>query len=321
MKQYVVPVVCIPLLLLSSFIYGQTAVSDDMYIDYMKLFGGLRTAMLSRNGPAPRTANLLQDSAALLADEASASRYDISTLPAGKKVLSDEDIYAKRKHCVFIIGKIMKANDTTREISFDLTGTAFAIAANGICVTNYHVLQDIIRKDTAKEQRDSVYFITTLDSKLYFIDEILAYSQNNDIVIFHVNTNGNKLDPVPLGRPAQVGATVYCISHPLGYFYYFSKGMVARNVSVGSQQAAAGYNPLGRRPIRMEITADYGIGSSGGPILDKYGNLVGIVSSTAPIMASSSVEDGSTVSQQQMVVKDTAPLKALSALLNTLDKN
>lgn len=321
MKQGVGPAICAVMLLLSSAIYGQAAAPDDMYIDYMKLFGGLRTALLSKNGPAPKAVKLLQNSAALLADEAPPSGQAISTVPGGRRVLSDEDIYAKRKNSVFIIGKMMKANDSTGQISFDLTGTAFAIAAGGICVTNYHVLQDIIRKDTVKENRDSVYFISTFDSKLYFIDEILAYSQNNDIAIFHVNTKGALLKPVPLGTPAQVGAVVYCISHPLSYFYYFSKGMVARNVSVDSQQAAAGYNPLGKPPIRMEVTADYGIGSSGAPILDKYGNLVGIVSSTAPIMAGSANENGTTVFQQQMVVKDTAPLKALTELLKIRDKN
>lgn len=321
MKQGVGPAICAMLLLLSSAIDGQTAAPDEMYIDYMKLFGGLRTQLLSKSGPVPKTVELLQNSSASLADEAPPSGRAISTVRGGRSVLTDEDIYAKRKNSVFIIGKIRKANDSTGEISFDLTGTAFAIAATGICVTNYHVLQDIIRKDTVKENRDSAYFISTFDSKLYFIDEILAYSQNNDIAVFRVDTKDDLLKPLALGLPAKVGTAVYCISHPLGYFYYYSKGIVARNVSVGRQQAAAGYNPLGMPPIRMEITADYAIGSSGGPILDKHGNLVGIVSSTAPITAGSADENGNTVFQQQMVIKDAVPLKALTELLRIGNKN
>lgn len=315
MKQGCMLMVCVSFLICTSTVYGQTAVSEEMYIDYMKFFGALRMETLSGKGTVPKAVKALQDSAALLVDEAPPTGYDIKTLPAGRKILVDEAIYAKRKHSVFIMGKLMKANDSTGRIDFDLTGTAFAIASDGICVTNYHVLQDLICKDTTKENRDSIYFITTLDKEVYFIEKILAYSQNNDIAVVRVNTNGARLQPIPLGMPAQVGATVYCISHPLGYFYYFSKGMVARNVRVDGQQAAAGYNPLGRPPIRMEITADYAVGSSGGPILDKYGNLVGIVSSTASIPANQHDAAGNTVFHQQMVVKDTAPLKALTRLL------
>lgn len=311
MKQRGMLVSCISVLLCASNIYGQSTATDEMYIDYRKFFGSLRMEMLSD----PKTVKVLQDSAALLTDEALPTGYDIKTLTGNRKTLNEEAIYTKRKNSVFIIGKLMKAGDSTGRVDFNLTGTAFAIAPNGICVTNYHVLQDIIRKDTTKENRDSIYFITTLDKEVYFIEKIIAYSQNNDLAVFQVHTNGAQLHPVPLGVPAQVGATVYCISHPLSYFYYFSKGMVARNVCIDEQQAAAGYNPHGSSPIRMEITADYGVGSSGGPILDKYGNLVGIVSSTAPVHASQREGTDSMIFHQQMVVKDTAPLAALTRLL------
>lgn len=305
---------CITFLLYASHVNGQAA-SAEMYTDYMKFFGALRMETLSGSGAEHKTMMALQDSAALLTDEAPPVGYDIKTLPPGKKILADETIYAQRKHSVFIMGKLKRADTATGRVDFDLTGTAFAIAPDGICVTNYHVLQDIIRKDTTKENRDSIYFIATVDKALYRIEKILAYSQNNDIAVFQVNTNGTKFRPLPLGVPAQVGATVYCISHPLSYFYYFSKGIVARNVRVDGQQAAAGYNPLGSPPIRMEITADYAVGSSGGPILDKYGNLVGIVSSTAAVPANQHDSGSNTAFHQQMVVKDTAPVKALTNLL------
>jgi len=314
-KQRVMLAACMLVVFCFSNVNGQATTSDGMYIDYMKFFGGLRMESLSGKGIVPKAVKALQDSAALLVDEIPPSGYDIKIVPGSRKVLDAEAIYALRKNSVFIMGKLRKANDSTGRIDFDLTGTAFAITSNGICVTNYHVLQELIRKDFSKENQDSIYFITTLNKEVYFIEKILAYSQNNDIAVFQVHTNGTKFLPVPLGVPAQVGATVYCISHPLSYFYYFSKGIVARNVTVDGQQAAAGYNPLGSPPIRMEITADYGIGSSGGPILDKYGNLVGIVSSTASVPATQRDGGGNMTLHQQMVVKDTAPLRALTRLL------
>src|SRR5258708_8410576 len=97
---------------------------------------------------------------------------------------------------------------------------------------------------------------------------IRGWVKNKDIGVFKGNTEGNRLNPIPLGQPAQVGAPVFCISHPIGYFYYFSKGIVSRNVTIDSLHAAAGYSSNGKRPVRMEITADYCIGSSGGAGLD-----------------------------------------------------
>ena len=54
---------------------------------------------------------------------------------------------------------------------------------------------------------------------------------------------------------------------------------------------------------RCEITADYGGGASGGPILDEYGNLVGLVSSTVSIYS-----DQQNMRNFQMAYKQTVPI-------------
>lgn len=296
-----------------SVAHAQNTTSVALYTDYQQYFSSINLAPPGSSS-ALKTAQALQDSAAALTDEASPEGTSIKTLPASLKALSDEDIYQKRKNSVFIIGKL-KEKDSTGAISFDLTGTAFTLTADGICVTNYHVLKNIIHKDTIQAVKDSVWFILGAGKQAYFIDKIIAYSQNNDLAVFKVNTNGGQLDPIPLGKPAQVGAAVYCISHPTGYFYYFSKGIVARNVKISNEQAAAGYNPKGKPPIRMEITADYGVGSSGGPVLDKYGNLAGVISSTIPFNVNLDTGAGQVIQYQQMVIRHTIPVNALTELI------
>lgn len=57
------------------------------------------------------------------------------------------------------------------------------------------------------------------------------------------------------------------------------------------------------------------IGSSGGPILDKCGNLVGVASSTTPVGAVIKDNTGNVTGHQQMVVKDAVPVSALWELL------
>ena len=295
-------------LLLSSVAIGQRNNKDIDYIDYYHQFLNDAFKIFSTGNKSDllrRPLKVIQDSAALLKDDSPpAENIHILNPVQNKKPLSGEEIFSTRKNSVFIVGKFYKYKDSTG-VKFNLMGTAFVIAKNGTCATNYHVFQDIILKKA--DSNDSIYFVISADKKIYFLDQILAYSQNNDIAIFKINSRADKFDPIPFGKPAQVGGTVFCLGHPEGYFYYFSKGIVARNVTIDSQQAAAGYNPNGKPPIRMEITADYAVGSSGGPILDKYGNIIGIVSSTATI--------SSAVGQTQMVIKDAIPVKALRELL------
>jgi hypothetical protein len=241
--------------------------TDELYTDYQQYMGDpFITALFSAKDETPKTIRALQDSAANLSDEVMPEN-GTQTVPPGMKILNAEEVYTQRKKCVFLVGKLKKRSDTTGNIRYDFIGTAFAITGDGICVTNCHVLQDIIRKSDSAAAIDSTYFIETLDKKVYFIEKILAYSQNNDLAIFKVNTHGEKMQPLPLGKPARVGATVYCISNPQANFYYFTKGMVARNATIVNQLILEGrYDPTGKLPIRMEITADYGAGSSGGPV-------------------------------------------------------
>lgn len=281
-----------------------TSVTEDMYIDYQKYLNDAFKVFDGNKGSNAPSAKQIQDSSAILVEESAVS---VPVKTGNSKIMHSENIFSKRKNSVFIMGKFER-KDASGNINFELSGTAFAIAENGICVTNYHLLKDIINKSDSAAIRDSIYFIITSSKKVYFIEKILAYSQNNDIAVFKTNTMGDKLLPIPFGKAARVGALVYCLSHPYGHFYSFSSGIVSRNIVTDSSTAAAGYNNRGRLPIRMEITADYGIGSSGGPILDKSGNLIGVVSSTTPIVHPEA-------HHQQMVVKDAIPVKALKALL------
>ncbi|WP_346320570.1 trypsin-like peptidase domain-containing protein [Chitinophaga sp. YIM B06452] len=290
--------------------------NPQMYIDYPQLFTVIlkKADSMLQTGFKPLTAADLEQMAAKLTDEAPPAGT-IRTAAPGARLLRDEDIYERRKNSVLVIGRIWRSADASKNLHIDFLGTAFPISENGVCVTNYHVFKDILGDKKNADHRDGMYCVTTLGGEIYFADRLLAYSQNNDLAVFGVATRGARLSPIPPGRPAQVGAPVYCISHPQGFFYYFSKGMVASNVTVSSQQTAVGYNPQGKPPIRMEITADYGIGSSGAPILDQYGNLAGVVSSTVPVVANVQGENGVVFSQQQMIVKLTTPVKALRDLL------
>jgi hypothetical protein len=71
----------------------------------------------------------------------------------------------------------------------------------------------------------------------------------------------------------------------------------------------------------MQITADYARGSSGGPIIDPYGNAVGMVASTSPVFTATpsphaAAKDTKPVTpSQQMVRHNCATARALLDLI------
>jgi S1-C subfamily serine protease len=64
---------------------------------------------------------------------------------------------------------------------------------------------------------------------------------------------------------------------------------------------------------RMAITADYAKGSSGGPVLNVRGEVVGMVSSTNSIYYTREKGQNQNL---QMVIKSCVPVGAISKLLN-----
>jgi serine protease Do len=311
--------ICVVVCALCSWtkVIGQSAGTDSSYVRYDEYYRDIGKWLEPwKQDFVHKTLKEIKDGAASLTDD-NAPAASLQIARGNRKALSDEDIFSKRRNGVFIVGKLTSSDaKTNRSVNFDLIGTAFVISEDGACVTNYHVLKNIIRPNRTEDKNDSLYFIITADKKIYVIDGILAFSQNNDLAVFKVNMRGGKLYPIPFGKPADTGAPVYCISHPFGHFYYFSKGIVARNISINTLDLGAQYDSSGKPPIRMEITADYTVGSSGGPILDKCGNLIGVVISTTPISAPAKDENGKDISIIQMMVKDTSPVKALTDLLS-----
>ena len=170
---------------------------------------------------------------------------------------------------------------------------AFAIGQDGIIVTNYQVLE-----------KDDGEILGTMDSEgtVYGVEKVLAANRADDLVI--LNLRDAKLIPMSLGKPANVGSDVWVISHPNRKLYMLTKGMVSRyNMILDKNQKP------GRR---MSITADYAKGSSGAPVFNHKGQVVGVVSSTSSIYYS--VENGKK-ENLQMVVKNCVPVESIHRLI------
>ncbi|WP_313511461.1 serine protease [Sphingobacterium sp.] len=281
--------------------------SDSIFTNDALYHKGLEEKVLAAfNAQQGKTVPQLQLEARSLKNEQAFS-WKIEENPSTEP-LKPKDLFRTKKSTVFLMGRLNQKDRNDYPYA-DLFASAFAISSDGICVTNYHVLGELIHTDKPTDslqlsQDLSTYFIETIDGEVYVMDKLLAFSSSNDVAIFKVKTNGKKLPFIPLGPVLLPGEPVYIISHPDHIYYYLSEGIVNKNSLMLNPRTP------GIRQYRMTISADYAVGSSGAPILSEAGNLAGVVSSTQTIP--SAAPEGN---KQQMVMKNAISVRALKLLI------
>ena len=128
------------------------------------------------------------------------------------------------------------------------------------------------------------------------IKEVLADSRREDIAI--VRLDGANFEPLPLLADKPVGSPVAVLSHPDKSFYSLTSGIISRySLERVSEQSHT-------RRHTLVITADYAKGSSGAPVFDNCGNVVGLASSTESVYYS---EDHGKQENLQQVFKFCVP--------------
>ncbi len=172
--------------------------------------------------------------------------------------LSPAQIYAKCQPSIVIIAGLFKAKDSDEWQSSVATG--FAINDRGAVVTCHHVVHS----------DDQVTIVAmTRDGKVLPVTRVIAASAVNDLAI--VEVPGLQVPPLQLATDPPIGSEVCVVSHPDGRYYTLGRGYVTRY--------SVYHNEYGRTTL-LETSAEFAGGSSGGPILNDRGAVVGIVSST-----------------------------------------
>ena len=141
----------------------------------------------------------------------------------------------------------------------DASGTGFFIDDDGTAITALHVLEDA-----------RFAFIIDNDDNKYPIETIIGLNEEADIVKFKVNTNGTKTSFLSIAEktPAK-GADLFTISNPEGYPNAVSKGILSGILS-------------SRGIDVIQTTAPISSGSSGGPLMDAKGRVIGVLSYIEP---------------------------------------
>lgn len=135
-------------------------------------------------------------------------------------------------------------------------GSGFFVE-EGIVASNFHVIEGA--------SRGLVKLIG--DNAKYEIEGVIAADETNDLVLLKIRTL--KAPPLPLGNSdsVAVGDELYAVGNPRGLEGTFSQGIVSgiRKLETGSL---------------IQITAPISPGSSGGPILDTKGQVIGVAVAT-----------------------------------------
>ena len=179
-----------------------------------------------------------------------------------KPQLKKEDISQKGKaSTVVVIADVWnpKGGYGTR------LGSGFVLPIFGgpsnMIATNYHVVKHLFNDDVVFDS----YVRLVHTTKRYKIKEIVGFDEKNDLAILKID---GIIDSLALGDSNEVesGMSVYVVGHPEGREGTFSDGVVS-NAS--------------RAANRIQITAPISGGSSGGPVLNSKGEVIGVVVATA----------------------------------------
>ena len=139
----------------------------------------------------------------------------------------------------------------TKDATNEYQGSGFFISEDGLAISNYHVF---------KGTHIGAEIIELYNGKQYKVKEVLAYSERYDYILFRIE---GKFNYIPITqREYEVGEKVYAIGSPKGMENTFSSGEISQI--------------RGNAIIQISVPIDHG--SSGGALINSYGEVIGITS-------------------------------------------
>ncbi len=184
----------------------------------------------------------------------------ITKKPSGTE-LSAEEVYAKvLPSTVTVYSKVA----TTTGSYSESYGTGIFITENGYIVTNSHVVNNT---------KSTIVSITTSDGTEHDC-VIVGFDKTTDLAILKIDGNG--YTPAEFGDASElsIGEWVIAVGNPGGTDF---SGSLTRGVISGLDRTVGSYSANGMTYIQTDAAINPG--NSGGPLVNMYGQVVGINSS------------------------------------------
>lgn len=176
----------------------------------------------------------------------------LEQLAAPEDAMSLPDIYDK------VAPSVVGVSCTLRNGS--ATGTGIIISEDGYIITNAHVVEDAVS-------------VMIVDSEMNeYSAEIVGSDAQTDIAVLKIDETG--LTPCEFGSSSniRIGELTVVIGNPLGFELYgsMSSGIISglnRSITIGEKKMTL-----------IQTTASITNGNSGGPLINAYGQVIGITS-------------------------------------------
>jgi S1-C subfamily serine protease len=139
----------------------------------------------------------------------------------------------------------------------DASGSGFVVTSDGMIVTNRHVVNGCRS------------IAVRAESPVGVPAQVVALHPSDDLAVIRADTTFGATAAFRIGSPIRPGDDVVAVGFPLA-------GLLADEPSVttGSVSALAGIH---NNPAVLQMSAPVQQGSSGGPLFDASGNVVGVV--------------------------------------------
>jgi S1-C subfamily serine protease/thiol-disulfide isomerase/thioredoxin len=182
--------------------------------------------------------------------------------PPPPKVLTPAEVIQRVDHGVLLLTCLNSAGD---EIGF---GSGFVINDQGFVATNYHVIGSA-----------SSIVATTVDGTKIKVKGCRVWDDETDLAILELAERPAELKVLPLNQSTtrEQGSEVIAIGHPQGFQFATTSGIISavRTTSkLPSPYRDQIFAPADN--IWIQTNAAISGGNSGGPLLDLYGEVVGI---------------------------------------------
>ncbi|MBP3349431.1 MAG: trypsin-like peptidase domain-containing protein [Bacteroidaceae bacterium] len=142
------------------------------------------------------------------------------------------------------------------------SGSGFALSSDGYIATNHHVIRNA---------REIEVYCPNTEFQETFKAEVIAVDSINDLAIIHINDdNFVGFDELPYSisdRVARMGETIFYLGYPIPQIIG-----TELKTSIGEINATNGL-----RHSQYMVSVDIDRGSSGSPLFDNEGNIIGVI--------------------------------------------
>lgn len=213
----------------------------------------------------------------------------------------DTSLYGKCAPSVVFVSSLYKC-DKCEDLHLGSSATGWIAFPEGLIVTSAHLFAD------CKDDHGPIG-VMTIDGEVFPVKQVMAADRAKDIAILRIDPGNKTLKALPLAETASPGEEISVISHPQGRHYCLTGGRISRYHREKNPKT-------GETNDWLSVTADFAGGSSGGPVLNHKGEVVGMVASTLTAYADNPGCEAHPERDVQMVFKDCVPLTSLRSMFD-----